>query len=125
MSPARKRAILIGAALAVIAIVVVAFVLLVNDADPAPATTAESRSAEPVEESPAKVAGRFLQQFQAGDLTGAPVDDPAAASAELSSARGVLQPTAVDAKLGEVPTPSGEATTATFRISWTLAGNSA
>lgn len=126
MSPARKRGILIGAALAVVAIVVAAVVLLVKE-DPAPAVTGgqgESASAE--QESPAQVATRFLRQFDTGDLSTAPVDDPAAASAALSGARGALKPAAVKTTLGEVPTTSGNATTtsATFNASWTFVGAS-
>lgn len=127
MSPARKRGILIGAALAVVAIVVVAVVSLAKDAGPAPAATeGPGASTETVRESPAQVAARFLRQFEAGDLTTAPVDDAAAASAALTSARGVLRPAAIKTKLGEVPATAGQetATTATFAISWTLAGSS-
>ncbi|WP_414944077.1 penicillin-binding transpeptidase domain-containing protein [Amycolatopsis sp. cmx-11-32] len=126
MSPGRKRGILIGAALAVVAIVVAAVVLLVKE-DQAPAAT--GGPGEPTgtaQESPARVAARFLRQFEAGDLNTAPVDDPPAATAALSAARGALTPTAVEAALGEVPTTPGEATStsATFHASWTFKGTS-
>lgn len=127
MSPARKRGILIGAALAVVAVVVAAVVFLAKDADPAPAATeGPGASTGTAQEGPAQVAARFLRQFEAGDLTGAPVDDAAAASAGLSGARGVLKPASVETKLGDVPPTAGNetATTATFGISWTLAGSS-
>ncbi|WP_181771016.1 penicillin-binding transpeptidase domain-containing protein [Amycolatopsis pittospori] len=125
MSPARKRGILIGAALAVVAIVVAAVVLLARE-DTAPAATGPGESGETAQESPAKVATRFLRQFDAGDLNTAPVDDPPGASVALAEARGALKPASVKTTLGEVPTTNGDATTtsATFHASWTLAANS-
>ncbi len=126
MSPARKRGILIGAALSVAAIVVAAAVLLVKE-DTAPAATGgPGDTGEAAQESPAQVATRFLRQFDAGDLNTAPVDDKPAASVALAEARGALNPSSVETTLGEVPTTSGEATTtsATFHASWTFAGNS-
>jgi beta-lactamase class D len=126
MNPARKRGILIGAVLAVVAIVVAAVVLLVKE-DRAPAATGgPGESSGSAQESPAQVATRFLRQFDTGDLTGAPVDDPAAGTAALSAVRGALNGASVKTVLGEVPTTPGEATTtsATFHASWTFAGNS-
>ncbi|MEV6907673.1 penicillin-binding transpeptidase domain-containing protein [Amycolatopsis sp. NPDC051071] len=126
MNPARKRGILIGAALAVVAIVVAAVVLLAKEDEAPAATGGPGESGTSAQESPAQVATRFLKQFDTGDLAAAPVDDPAAAGAALAAARGALNPTAVTATLGEVPTTAGEATTtsATFHASWTFAANS-
>ncbi|OLZ60917.1 penicillin-binding transpeptidase domain-containing protein [Amycolatopsis keratiniphila] len=128
MSPARKRGILIGAALAVVAIVVAAVVLLVRE-DRAPAASGggQGDATESAQESPAQVAGRFLRLFDTGDLTTAPVDDPAAATTALSGTRAALNGASVRTSLGEVPTTPGNATTtsATFHVSWAFAGNSA
>ncbi|MFK0247404.1 penicillin-binding transpeptidase domain-containing protein [Amycolatopsis azurea] len=127
MSPARKRGILIGAALAVVAIVVVAVVLLIGEERvPAASGGAPGESTESARESPAQVAARFLRQFDTGDLTGAPVDDPAAATAALSATRGALSAASVKTSLGEVPTTPGDATStsATFHAAWTFTGNS-
>ncbi|HET6291069.1 MAG TPA: penicillin-binding transpeptidase domain-containing protein [Amycolatopsis sp.] len=126
MSPARKRGILIGAALAVVAVVAAAVVLLVRE-DQAPAAGGgPGESTANAQESPAQAATRFLRQFDTGDLTGAPVDDPAAATTALSATRGALDGASVKTSLGEVPTTPGDApsTSATFHAAWTFAGNS-
>ncbi|MFD5091759.1 penicillin-binding transpeptidase domain-containing protein [Amycolatopsis thailandensis] len=126
MSPARKRGILIGAALAVVAIVVAAVVLLIREEQAPAASGGPGESTESARESPAQVAARFLRQFDTGDLTGAPVDDPAAATAALSATRGALGSAPVKTSLGEVPTTAGDATTtsATFHAAWSFPGDS-
>ncbi|MGY6651263.1 penicillin-binding transpeptidase domain-containing protein [Amycolatopsis sp. TRM77291] len=127
MSPARKRGILIGAALAVVAIVVAAVVLLVEE-DRAPAASGggPGESTANAQDSPAQVATRFLRLFDTGDLTTAPVDDPAAATAALTGTRNALGGASVKTSLGEVPTTPGDApsTSATFHAAWTFGGGS-
>ncbi|OXM56709.1 penicillin-binding protein [Amycolatopsis thailandensis] len=126
MSPARKRGILIGAALAVVAIVVAAVVLLVREEQAPAASSGPGESTESAYDSPAQVAARFLRQFDTGDLAGAPVDDPAAATAALTATRGALGSAPVKTSLGEVPTTAGNATTtsATFHAAWSFPGDS-
>ncbi|MBE1573362.1 penicillin-binding transpeptidase domain-containing protein [Amycolatopsis roodepoortensis] len=127
MSPARKRGILIGAALAVVAIVVAAVVLLVKE-DRAPAASGggPGESTANAQDSPAQVATRFLRLFDTGDLTTAPVDDPAAATSALTGTRNALNGASVKTSLGEVPTTPGDApsTSATFHAAWTFGGGS-
>ncbi len=125
MSPARKRGILIGGALLVIAIVVTAVVAL-NSGDRAPVAEAgPATETGPVAGDPTSAVSEYLQDFAEGNTDAASrlTDDPAAAAVALRDARNQLVPTKVAATLTKVePTAAGaKKTSGTFSVSWTLA----
>ncbi|HVW42497.1 MAG TPA: penicillin-binding transpeptidase domain-containing protein [Amycolatopsis sp.] len=98
MSPAAKRWILSGGAVAVIAIVVAALLMLRGGSGaPAPASATSDEDA-------GSVVTRYLQAWSQGrdPEAGALTDDPAKAVAEFQAIRASLRPTALAATLRQV-----------------------
>ncbi|MEV4599755.1 penicillin-binding transpeptidase domain-containing protein [Amycolatopsis sp. NPDC049253] len=127
MSPAGKRAVLIGGAVAMVAIVVAAVVLLTGGS-PAPEAAAEptesSVAAGPLAPDPTSAAQLYLKDFannqtdEASLLTDAPHD----AAAALRDAWYTLKPQDVQAKVDKVePAAAGATkTAATYTLTWNL-----
>lgn len=123
MTPGRKRGILIGGALGMIAVVVTGVVVL-NSGDEAPAAVAPPTESGPVARDPKSAVSEYLQDFAEGNTDAASrlTDDPAAAAVALRDARNQLLPTKTTATLTKVePTVAGATkTSGTFTVSWTL-----
>ncbi|QRP48780.1 penicillin-binding transpeptidase domain-containing protein [Amycolatopsis sp. FDAARGOS 1241] len=128
MSPAGKRAVLIGGAVAIVAIVVAAVVILTGGS-PAPEAAAQpsdsaAAAAGPVAPDPTSAAQLYLKDF-AGNQTddaGLLTDDPHAAAPALRDAWYTLKPHDVQAKVDKVdPVAAGAAkTTASYTLTWDL-----
>jgi len=123
MTPGRKRGILIGGAVLMIA-VVVAGVVVLNSGDEAPAATTPPTESGPVAGDPTSAVSEYLQDFAEGNTDAASrlTDDPAAAAVALRDARNQLAPTKTTANLTKLaPTAAGATkTSGTFTVSWTL-----
>ncbi|WP_326837160.1 penicillin-binding transpeptidase domain-containing protein [Amycolatopsis rhabdoformis] len=128
MSPAGKRAVLIGGAVAMVAIVVLAVVLLTGGS-PAPEAAAadpteSTVAAGPVAPDPTSAAQLYLKDFAGRDTDGASLltDDPHAAAAALRDAWYTLKPDQVQAKLGKVSDAAATAakSTAAYTLTWDL-----
>ena len=123
MTPGRKRGILIGGAVLVVAIVVAGLVVL-NSGDEAPAAAGPATESGTVAGDPTSAITEYLQDFAEGNTDGASrlTDDPAAAAVALRDARNQLVPTKTTATLTKVqPTAAGATkTSGTFTVSWTL-----
>ncbi|MEC3977693.1 penicillin-binding transpeptidase domain-containing protein [Amycolatopsis sp. H20-H5] len=124
VNPARRRAVLIGGALAVVAIVVAGLVLLRNDGNVPENTAQASDGSAGTTESPSSVALKYLEAFGTGDADAAGkfTDDPAAASAAIKDARAALVPTSITTSLAKVaPAATGQdKTSGSFTVSWVL-----
>ncbi|MBB1156404.1 MULTISPECIES: penicillin-binding transpeptidase domain-containing protein [Amycolatopsis] len=124
MSPAGKKGVLIGGALAVIAIVVAAFVLLNGEGTTAAAPDTGSgtspTAAEPSD--PTSAARTYLLAFAKKDPDAASkaTDAPMDASAALQDAWATLRPKELTAKLGDVGAAQGDKATAGYTITWNL-----
>ncbi len=126
MSPAGKRGVLIGAVVAMVAIVVAGVVTL-RGGNPAPAASATagpsaSVLAGPSATNPASAAQQYLQAFATGDTVGASLftDDPDASAAALGEAWDALHPAEVQTKLGHVGTAAANTASAAYTATWTL-----
>ncbi|HKN54558.1 MAG TPA: penicillin-binding transpeptidase domain-containing protein [Amycolatopsis sp.] len=124
MNPGRRRAILIGAALGVVAIVVGAVVVLNSGGDTPPAEAGPATETGPVAGSPTSAAQEYIQDVAEGNTDAASrlTDDPAGAGVALRDARNTLLPSKVTTSLTKVdPTPAGGTKAGgVFSISWTL-----
>lgn len=127
VSPAGRRAVLIGGAVAVVAIVVAAVVVLMGGS-PAPEAAAQqagSGAAGPLAPDPETAAQRYLTDFAGNQTDDASLltDDPRAAAAALRDVWSTLKPQVVQAKVDKVePASAGAAkTTASYTLTWTLA----
>nr|WP_026361620.1 penicillin-binding transpeptidase domain-containing protein [Amycolatopsis nigrescens] len=122
MRPAAKKAVLIGGALAMVAIVTGGVLALRGS--PAPASDASEAKADPAAgvNDPEDTAVRYLQAFARGDATiaGALTDDPAAAGAFLAEVRQAFGEAKAVTSLKQVAAVADGKTTATFEVTWTL-----
>ncbi|MBB4682817.1 penicillin-binding transpeptidase domain-containing protein [Amycolatopsis jiangsuensis] len=118
MSPAAKKGVLIGGALAVVAIVAAAVVVLAGGS-PAPAP---GRSAQAGPVDPGSAARRYLAAFAAGDADSASAltDAPQAALSAVRDVWSTLKPREVSAKLDKIGTPAGERAAASYTLTWTF-----
>jgi hypothetical protein len=118
--------VLIGGAVAVVAIVVTAVVLL-SGGSPAPAVsspgeTPVSTVAGVLAPDPTSAAEQYLKAFASGDTDGASrlTDDPSGSVAVLRDAWSTLRPTGVQTKLGPVGPAAGNKASAAYTATWTL-----
>jgi beta-lactamase class D len=123
VSPARKRWVLGGGALAFGAIVLAAVLLLSGGSTPEAASTSSAKPSPPVE-SATEIATKYLKSFSDNYVGGAAVvtDDTNAATTALTGLRASLKGAKVVARLTQVaPAAAGATkTTATFSVSWTF-----
>ncbi|MFD8491641.1 penicillin-binding transpeptidase domain-containing protein [Amycolatopsis sp. NPDC059657] len=122
MSTARKRGILIGAAVAVVAIVLAGVVLLNSGSTP-DAAAGESAPTTTAAPGPKDMATKYVLAFSSHDAASAGkyTDNPAAATAAITDVySGVSQK--AQASLTEVAPAGAEATTSTgkFHLVWSL-----
>lgn len=120
MSPVGRRAVLIGAVVAVVGIVTAAVLTLFHGgAAPPPADAATQPPSEPY---PTSAAQRYLNAFASNDIgtASAVTDDPQAAAALLRDAWRSLHPTQVQTTLGAITMASGDKATADYHVTWTL-----
>ncbi|MFD9966043.1 penicillin-binding transpeptidase domain-containing protein [Amycolatopsis sp. NPDC058986] len=124
MGPARKRGVLIGGAVGVVAIVTAAVVVLTSGNEAPASDAAPAGKPGPVAVDPTGLVTEYLQDLAEAnpDAAGALTDDPAAAAVALRDARNALMPTKTTATLSRLdPTPAGAAkTSGTFAMTWTL-----
>ncbi|MGW7538719.1 penicillin-binding transpeptidase domain-containing protein [Amycolatopsis sp. NPDC054798] len=122
MSPAAKKGVLIGSALAVVAIVVAAVVLLNGGGSTAASPGSETASAAAQPNDPTSAAREYLLAFAGKDSDAASkaTDEPLAASTAMQDAWGMLHPTQLTAKLGDVGAAQGGKATAGYTITWNL-----
>lgn len=121
MSPAAKRGVLIGGALAVVVIVVAAVLSLTGGAPAAPATGTATAEPGPVDAGTA--ARQYLTAFAAGkaDDAGQVTDQPQTASAAVRDVWSVLKPHDVVTKLDKLGAPAGDRVAASYTVTWTFA----
>jgi Penicillin binding protein transpeptidase domain/NTF2-like N-terminal transpeptidase domain len=128
MSPARKRAILIGGVVVMVAIVVLAVITLrggspVSAASPPSNVNGVPVPTGPSAPSPTSAAQQYLQALTADQLQAASAltDSPDGSYSVLADTWDALQPTAMHATLGKVGPTTGNSASATFTAKWTLA----
>lgn len=128
MSPAGKRAVLIGGVVAMVAIVVAAVVILRGGSPVSAAASPPSDvhgvpvSTGPSAPDPTSAAQQYLRALTADELQAASTltDSPQGSYAVLADAWDALKPTAMRATLGKVGPTAGNGSSATFTAKWTL-----
>ncbi|MGV9297646.1 penicillin-binding transpeptidase domain-containing protein [Amycolatopsis sp. NPDC003676] len=122
VSPAGKKGVLIGGALAVVGIVVAAVVLLSGGGSTAATPGSEPPSTAAQPNDPTSAAREYLLAFGAKDADTASkaTDAPTDASSALQDAWASLRPTQLTAKLGDVGAAQGDKATAGYTITWNL-----
>jgi beta-lactamase class D len=127
MSPARKRAILLGGVAVMVAIVVVAVMTLWGGRSvKAASSTAEKAAPTGLSApTPTAAARQYLQALSSDDLqeASALTDSPKGSFDVLADAWDALSPTTMRATLGKVEPVAGNTTTATYTATWTLAAS--
>lgn len=120
MSPVGRRAVLIGAVVAVVGIVTAAVLTLFHGG--AAPSTADAATQTPSEPYPTSAAARYLDAFASDDIgtASAVTDDPRASAALLRDAWRSLHPTRVQTTLGTVSLATAGKATAAYSVTWTL-----